>query len=54
MGIDTITAATTVGNAREESCSAKRLLLQPFFLCLHARLCNRIIRSSHKNRSAFP
>lgn len=35
MGIDTITT-TIVGNAREESCSAKRLLLQPFFYaCMH-------------------
>lgn len=32
MDIDTITATTIVGNAREESCSTKRLLLQPFFM----------------------
>lgn len=31
MDIDTITT-TIVGNAREESCSTKRLLLQPFFM----------------------
>lgn len=32
MDIDTITATTIVGNAREQSCSTKRLLLQPFFM----------------------
>lgn len=31
MDIDTITT-TIVGNTREQSCSTKRLLLQPFFM----------------------
>lgn len=36
MDIDTITTTTIVGNAREQSCSTKRLLLQPFFYaCMH-------------------